>query len=579
MKRLAIAVTFAVASAIAAISCLAQEKGIDVDLGNAPHALAGQNVPSGDTGKIGKKNKKAQAHSSGAHDPASSQGNPASPDQLDCGKLPVRQFVVDPSGSVSDTGQNLVGPACVEVFYNPIQNAVFLQSSLAVVAGPDLNKALFGAGAQGGEIPQQIPVNKNISETFHDLYQQEQELRQILDGRKGGYGRALNSQESAIAAIAQLRSTTLLLSAEQQPAAVRNGYKVLRDKLQAAIQAGTAFTPTDQADNRRQVLLSQFQQLANDLAFFPLRFSDAPKVDSNSIAACNPDPTGGPSEKRAIAWADWIGHCKEQYDTLTKQVAADIQEVQNYGSPSDNVKRLRARLAIVEYWDWIFSNMGLRSNMTNAEIDAVDISPSFHASKPVRCGNLFNQTGNTTVNILAADLTPTLDGGAPIIKAQGPFTTVTCATPFAVTAGVAFSTIQQKEFAIVKSNGGPGNPSVNEFQSLNDSRIHPMPIGMVHVRLAEWGNHVYAFHGSLGVAGNFQSQSAGGSSAEFLPSVSFSFWRTMFLSIGPQIGTKSALAGGFKEGDPVPSDITTIQGQVKRSYTVGFGFALTFTKP
>jgi hypothetical protein len=106
-----------------------------------------------------------------------------------------------------------------------------------------------------------------------------------------------------------------------------------------------------------------------------------------------------------------------------------------------------------------------------------------------------------------------------------------------------------------------------------------MPIGMVHVRLAEWGNHVYAFHGSLGVAGNFQSQSAGGSSAEFLPSVSFSFWRTMFLSIGPQIGTKSALAGGFKEGDPVPSDITTIQGQVKRSYTVGFGFALTFTKP
>jgi hypothetical protein len=144
---------------------------------------------------------------------------------------------------------------------------------------------------------------------------------------------------------------------------------------------------------------------------------------------------------------------------------------------------------------------------------------------------------------------------------------------------VAFSTIQQKEFAIVKSNGGAGKPSVNEFQALNDSHIHPMPIGMVHVRLAEWGNHVYAFHGSLGVAGNFQSQSSGGSSAEFLPSLSFSFWRTMFVSIGPHIGTKTALAGGFKEGDTVPSDITTIQGQVKRSYTVGFGFAFTFTKP
>jgi hypothetical protein len=182
MKRLAIAVTFTVASAIAATCCRAQEKGIDLTLGNAPNALAGQNVSSGDTGKVGKKNKKAQAPSSGAHAPASSRGTSASPDQLDCGKLPVHEFVVDPSGSVSDTCQNLVGPACVEVFYNPIQNAVFL-SSLAVVAGPDINKALFGAGAQGGEIPQQIPVNKNISETFHDLYQQEQELRQILDGQ------------------------------------------------------------------------------------------------------------------------------------------------------------------------------------------------------------------------------------------------------------------------------------------------------------------------------------------------------------------------------------------------------------
>jgi hypothetical protein len=496
-----------------------------------------------------------------------------------CDKLPVHSFVIDPSGNVSDMGKTLVGPACVEVFYNPVQSAVFLQSNLAILAGPDVNQALFGAGAQGGELPAQVQLNKNVSESFHDLYQQEQDLREVLDGRAGAFSRALNSQEVAIAAIAQLRSATLLLNAAQQPLAVRDGYKGLHDKLKAALDAGTTFSPTDYVDNRRQVLLSQFQRLASNLASFPLRFSDAPKVDPSSISACNPDPERGPSEKRTIAWTDWMGHCKDQYDALTKQLAADIQHAQDYISTSDNVKRLKARLAIVEYWDALFGNMGLRNNMTNAEIDAVDITPSFHVSKAVRCGNLFNQTGNTTVNILAADLAPTLDGGPPAIKAQGAFTSVSCAAPFAISGGVAFSTIQQKEFAIVKSNAGAGNPSVNEFQALNDSRIHPMPIGMVHVRLAEWGSHVYSFHGSFGIAGNLQGQSSGGSSAEFLPSVSISFWRTMFLSIGPHIGTKATLAGGFKEGDTVPSDITSIQGLVKRSYTVGFGFAVTFTKP
>src|SRR5205809_2739946 len=99
---------------------------------------------------------------------------------------------------------------------------------------------------------------------------------------------------------------------------------------------------------------------------------------------------------------------------------------------------------------------------------------------------LFNQTDNTTVNILAVDLAPTLDGNPPTTKTQGSFTTVTCATPFALSAGVGFSTIEQKEFAIVKSNGGAGKSSVNKFETLNDSHVHPLPIAMLHVRLTEW---------------------------------------------------------------------------------------------
>lgn len=105
-----------------------------------------------------------------------------------------------------------------------------------------------------------------------------------------------------------------------------------------------------------------------------------------------------------------------------------------------------------------------------------------------------------------------------------------------------------------------------------------MPIGMVHVRLRDWSEHKYGFHATLGVAGDIKDQNSGGSAVEFLPGVSFSFWRTMFVSLGPHIGTKASLAGDFSEGEPVPTDITSITGQVKRSYTVGFGFAITFSK-
>src|SRR5205809_4046699 len=183
------------------------------------------------------------------------------------------------------------------------------------------------------------------------------------------------------------------------------------------------------------------------MATLPLDFSDGPKTDPASITCKVPTPTSGPSTQK-ITWADWSAHCKDQYDALNKQIGADIQDAQTYSSSTDMVKRLKARLAVAQYWDSLFSNMGLRTTMSQQDPDdfkGLDISPSFHASKPVHCGILFNQTGNTTVNILAVDLAPTLDGNPPTTKTHGSFTTVTCATPFALSAGVGFSTIEQKE--------------------------------------------------------------------------------------------------------------------------------------
>jgi hypothetical protein len=56
-----------------------------------------------------------------------------------------------------------------------------------------------------------------------------------------------------------------------------------------------------------------------------------------------------------------------------------------------------------------------------------------------------------------------------------------------------------------------------------------------------------------------------------------SFLRTIFVSSGLDVGKQSKLIGGFNVGDTVPTDITA--PPVSSSYTAGFGFAITFTKP
>jgi len=169
----------------------------------------------------------------------------------------------------------------------------------------------------------------------------------------------------------------------------------------------------------------------------------------------------------------------------------------------------------------------------------------------------------------------------PGTTATGPETvlslTVECTSPFTISAGVAFSTIGQHQFAIQPTSATPpATGTVNTFVATDTSDFHPLPLGMIHARLYEFSDTV-ALHASFGMAGNFQSQSAGGSSAGFLIGPSFSLFRTMFLTPGLYIGEKAGIGAGFRVNELVPSNITTVP--LETSYTTGFGFAITFTKP
>jgi hypothetical protein len=190
------------------------------------------------------------------------------------------------------------------------------------------------------------------------------------------------------------------------------------------------------------------------------------------------------------------------------------------------------------------------------------------------CEFAFSRTKQTAVTLVQTDLLPGSTSTSPTNVLS---VIVECTSPFTISAGVAFSAIRQKEFAIQPVATTPGSTTTtNQFVATNNSAFHPLPLAMAHARFAE-PNETVAFHVSLGIAGNFQSQNSGGSSAAFLIGPSVSLFRTMFFTPGVLIAQKAELGSGFKVGQPAPPNVTT--PPLQNSYTAGFGIAITFTKP
>ena len=190
------------------------------------------------------------------------------------------------------------------------------------------------------------------------------------------------------------------------------------------------------------------------------------------------------------------------------------------------------------------------------------------------CEFALSRTKQTTVTLVQTDLLPGSTSTTPTTVLS---VIVECTSPFTISAGVAFSTVRQKEFAIQPVATPPNSTTTtNQFVATNNSAFHPLPLAMAHARFAE-PNETVAFHVSLGIAGNFQSQNSGGSSAAFLIGPSISLFRTMFFTPGVMIERKAELGSGFKVGQVAPPNVTT--APLQNSYTGGFGFAITFTKP
>jgi hypothetical protein len=490
-----------------------------------------------------------------------------------CTTKNARHFATDASGNVSMTGKSYEGPACLDVFFNPLQMDLWFETATTVSAGPDLSKVVL-TGSVSGAVASSAKISathdKNLLGEIARMEKVEDDLHQALVAMKSNYVSRSQAQERVLAQISDLRKASLSLSGDPLVEKVKTGFRALEKDLRGAINQTADYAPSDRTtDPNAMSLMMRAQELEDDILRLLFEYSDG----SEKTFDCAPAVS-----KPGVSWTNWYAQCKDPFYTPFKAVIdADLQTAKDYALGSDNDKTFGQKAAIVKYWSDLFAKLGMKQGMLADALDKLDIKPAFFKHVTVECGILFNQNSSTAINLYTLDLGPTLTGADPAQKAQSAFATVTCASPFVITGGIGISTIEQKQFAIIQGSDGKGGTQ-NAFGTTNDNKISPLALAVIHGRVWDSRDHRVSVLASLGIAGNLSSATAA-SPIQFLPGISIGFFRTIYVTAGPIIGNHPTLIGGYKEGDPVPTAITAITGLIANSYTVRMGFAVTFGKP
>lgn len=449
--------------------------------------------------------------------------------------------------SLNDTGRQVEGPVCAQIVVNALHFDADFGKTITISAGANPTSIFPSSFSVGSGTPSKAA--ESLEEHFNNDVK-------TINALQGSLLVAEATNHTTGAEIDQYL-TKLRGEINQTDQILKTGTpKSVTDFVQ-----GTAFQSeldqkiSDAANwKTTDAILTQFQRLQADLNSLPLLFP-------SNTGAISGDPCSD-SNRLLLGWTDWDKCRDTQFKSAQSSVAAAITEATPWTSDGDKAAQFAKKVGIIQYW---------KIATTTLTVD------SFTLQAEVRCSVLFNKNEQTILRLIMVDKTGIFDGqgGQPQIK-DG-LLTVTCTSPFAISAGAAFSTIQNRTFAIVQSVPASGTTSVKTFGVTSDTRVNPYPIGIAHARLRDWADNRYAVHFSFGVGANVKSDNSGGSSAEFLTGLSLSFLRTVFVTGGLDIGKQSKLEGGFKLGDTVPTDVTS--PPVSSSYKAGFGFAITFTKP
>ena len=422
--------------------------------------------------------------------------------------------------ALKDSGEIVNGPVCVAVRLNGLRYSSELGRTVTYSAGKDLAAAIAAAPAAGGERVAAPGPARDIGSVIQDIVERLSALSGLWNSFQARNEKATATVNTAVNGLRSLVNQSDDLYRSNEAAGVLQAAK--DSNLRTAVE--NAFRAEWAASDNIQVALKGLQ------------------VDVSRLLLSNPSD------------ADKA--------TLTA-IQANITAVLTDLAPSlingDKTAAFNKQKAIVDFWNRII--VGLTAD-------------SFEKSTYVTCGVTVNQNKQIAVKLYTADRLPSFDSQPVTLSdAKDPFVTVNCPSPFVVSAGVEMRFLNTATYGLVPS----GPSGTNLFGVTSNQNNIPLPIAIAHVRLAENDGNRYGLFASFGVAAHTQGSGTSGSAAEYLTGLSLGLFRTMFITAGLHLGTVSALNGGYKVGDAVPTGVTT--APVTGSYKAGFGLAITFTKP
>jgi hypothetical protein len=450
--------------------------------------------------------------------------------------------------SLNNSGQSVEGPACAEITINALRYTADFGKTITYTAGANLSSIFPSSFSTGGAL---LTAPKSLEDKFNaDSKMLNDVSGQLLfvETRNRTTGANLDKYLAVLRSFVVQTDDTVSSGGGAGVMALLKTSPIVNAQMDSMLGSMNTWNTTDE-------LVATLQRVQADLNSLPLQFP----VTTGTIAGDPCTATNLP----LLGWSDWT-KCRDAAYKLAQSTASSLMTDANlWTSDSDKAAQFAKKLGIVQFWKTTIAGLTPDSFVKQVEVE---------------CGVLFNRNEQDVLKLIITDRTAVFDGQTPQPQIKDGLLTVTCSSPFSISAGAAFNTIHNPQFAIIKSApAAGGTTSVNKFGTTSDARVNPYPIAMAHARLRDWSNNRYALHFTFGIGASVKGQDAGGASPEFLTGISLSFLRTMYLTGGLDIAKQSQLIGGFKVGDVVPTDITS--PPVSSSYKPGFGFAITFTKP
>ena len=163
----------------------------------------------------------------------------------------------------------------------------------------------------------------------------------------------------------------------------------------------------------------------------------------------------------------------DQLSTIATQLSGILNDISISG---DKYKSFAAAQESLNQW-----NDRLGALLTASGGSFVTNTAAYSTSQTVTCEYAFARTKQVKVTLVRSDMMPGTTATSPTSFDLG---TMECASPFDVSAGVAFSFITQREYGIQAiPDPPPATTSTNRFVITSDSSFHPVPIAVISARL------------------------------------------------------------------------------------------------